>query len=164
MIGGAASDVALVPALLPVPGTERKLFGGADMWRNGKGNARRVRGRLGAFLDEDSEIEGKYTCSGTVMLDAKLSGEITSRDTLIIGAQGVVHATVRGVKIVVCGEVVGRVTASERVELRAGARVTGDIEAPIIVVEQGAVLDGHCRMAKARSAEPPLSLVVPMKA
>ena len=42
--------------------------------RNGK-----VRG-LGAFLDENSEIEGKYRCAGTVMLDAKFSGEIMSND------------------------------------------------------------------------------------
>jgi cytoskeletal protein CcmA (bactofilin family) len=133
------------------------------MWRNRNGTAPR-KARLGAFLDEASEIEGKYTCSGTVMLDAKLRGEITSRDTLIIGARGVVHAAVRGVTVVIRGEVVGKVTATERVELKAGARVTGDLEAPIIVVEEGAVLDGHCRMAKVRPAEGPLAIVVPMKA
>jgi len=43
-----------------------------------KENAPRKRG-LGAFLDEGSEIEGKYTCSGTVMLAAKVRGEITAR-------------------------------------------------------------------------------------
>ena len=134
------------------------------MWGNRLGKAAGVGGRLGAFLDEDSAIEGKYTCNGTVMLDAKVNGEITSRDTLIIGARGIVHATVRGVVVVVRGEVVGRVTASERVELKAGARVTGDIEAPVVVVEDGAVLDGHCRMGRGRPAEPALSLVVPMKA
>ena len=136
------------------------------MWGQDKAIDRTVKagGRLGAFLDEDSEFEGKYTCSGTVMLDAKLKGEITSRDTLIIGAKGVVHATVRGVNIVVRGEVVGRVTASERVELKAGARVTGDIQSPVIVVEEGAVLDGRLRMEKPKHDEAPLALVVPMKA
>jgi cytoskeletal protein CcmA (bactofilin family) len=134
------------------------------MWGSRKGDGRWSLGRIGAFLDEDSEIEGKYTCNGTVMLEAKIHGEITSRDTLIIGAKGSVHATVRGVTVVVRGELVGRVTASERVELKAGARVTGDIEAPVIVVEEGAMLDGHCRMGKARAADSPLSLVAPRKA
>jgi cytoskeletal protein CcmA (bactofilin family) len=134
------------------------------MWGSRKGDGGWSLGRIGAFLDQNSEIEGKYTCSGTVMLDAKIKGEITSRDTLIIGAQGSVHATVRGVNVVVRGELVGRITATERVELKAGARVTGDIEAPVIVVEEGAVLDGHCRMGKGRAADGPLSLVVPMKA
>ena len=119
---------------------------------------------LTAFIDEGSEIEGKYTCSGTVMLDAKIRGEITSKDTLIIGERGVVHATVRAVNVVVRGEIVGRVMASERVELKSSARVTGDIEAPIVVVEAGAVFDGHCRMVKAKPVEAPHSVVVPIKA
>jgi cytoskeletal protein CcmA (bactofilin family) len=125
--------------------------------RNGK-----VRG-LGAFLDENSEIEGKYRCAGTVMLDAKFSGEIMSKDTLIIGERSVVRASVQTGTLVVHGELVGNVTASELVELKGSARVTGDVEAPIVVMERGAVLDGHCRMTKAASAEAPHGVVVPIK-
>lgn len=134
------------------------------MWGRRKDKAGRVPGRIGAFLDEGSEIEGKYTCSGTVMLDAKLRGEIRAEDTLVIGEQAVVHATVQAATLVVHGEVVGRVTASARLELRATARVTGDIEAPVIVMEEGALHDGHCRMTKAKPAETALSIVVPLKA
>jgi cytoskeletal protein CcmA (bactofilin family) len=127
-----------------------------------------MRGRITAFLDEDSEIEGRYTCSGTVVFDAKFSGEITSKDTLIIGERGVVHANVQAVNLVVRGELVGDVAASARVELKRTARVTGNIEAPIVVMEEGAVHDGHCRMAKAlqpsSSEHAPLSLVVPATA
>lgn len=124
----------------------------------------RVPGRLGAFLDGNSEIEGAYTCSGTVMLDAKVRGEIRAADTLIIGEQAVVHATVQAATLVVHGEVVGRVTATERLELRASARITGDIEAPVIVMEEGAVHDGHCRMTAAKPVETSLALVIPLKA
>ena len=134
------------------------------MWRMRKGSTRGMRGGLGAFLDESSEIEGKYTCAGTVMLDAKFHGELMAKDTLIIGDHAVVHAAVHATTLVVRGEVVGNVTASERVELTRSARVTGDIEAPVIVMEEGAVHDGHCRMSRAKSGEAPLSLVVPLKA
>jgi len=115
------------------------------MWGNRKD-------RVGAFLDDGSEIEGKYTCAGTVLLDAKLRGEIMAKDTLVIGDHGVVEATVRAVILVIRGRVVGNVTASERVELKSGARVTGDVEAPVIVVEAGAVLEGQRRMTKAVEA------------
>jgi cytoskeletal protein CcmA (bactofilin family) len=123
-----------------------------------------MRRRFGAFLDEGSEMEGRYTCTGTVVIDAKFKGEITSRDTLIIGDQGIVHATVETGSLVVRGALVGNVTATARVELKRSARVTGDIEAPVVVMEEGAVHDGHCRMTKARSAEAQLSVVVPIKA
>src|SRR5207245_10832372 len=114
--------------------------GGGMMWGN-RGD------RVGAFLDDGNEIVGKYTCSGTVMLDAKLRGEITANDTLVIGDHGVVEATVRAVVLVIRGKVVGNVTASERVELKSSARVTGDVEAPVIVVETGAAVRGRRSMA-----------------
>jgi len=118
------------------------------MWRHRKR-------RLGAFLDDGNEIVGKYTCSGTVMLDARLRGEITANDTLVIGDHGVVEATVRAVVLVIRGKLIGRAMASERVELKSSARVTGDVEAPVIVVEEGAVLDGQRRTTKLRDAQRP---------
>ena len=135
------------------------------MWRRRKDGRT---GALGAFLDESSELEGKYTCGGTVMLDAKFRGDITARDTLIIGKHGVVDAQVRGAKVVVRGKVTGTIVASERVDLKDGARVTGDVEAPVITMEEGAYLDGRCKMTAAKPgekpAEPSLSIVVPIKA
>lgn len=110
-------------------------------------------GNLAAFIDEGSEIEGKYTFSGTVMMNGKLSGEIHTDDTLIIGEKGVVNANVRAGTVVISGELVGNVLATERVELRGTARVFGDVEAPVVVVEEGVLFEGHCRMTKTKSAE-----------
>jgi cytoskeletal protein CcmA (bactofilin family) len=106
------------------------------------------RGDLSGFIDEGSEIEGTYTFSGTVMLNGRFKGEIQSTDTLIIGEKGVVSANIHAGVVLVQGEVVGNVLASERIELRGGARVFGDIEAPIVVVEEGVLFEGHCRMTK----------------
>ena len=108
---------------------------------------------LTAFIDEGSEIEGKYTFSGTVMLNGRFRGEIVSNDTLVIGEKGVVNASIRAGVVMINGEVVGNVLASERVELRGSARVYGDVEAPVVVVEEGVLFEGHCRMTKARPVD-----------
>jgi len=108
---------------------------------------------LTAFIDEGSEIEGKYTFQGTVMLNGKFSGEINSNDSLIIGEKGVVNATVRAGVVLINGEVIGNVFATERVELRGTARVYGDVEAPVIVVEEGVRFEGRCKNTKTRSAD-----------
>jgi cytoskeletal protein CcmA (bactofilin family) len=113
----------------------------------------RANGKLTAFIDEGSEIEGKYTFSGTVMLNGKFSGEIVSTDTLIIGEKGVVHACIQAGAVLISGEVVGNVVASQRVDLRAKARVVGDIDAPVVVLEEGVLFEGQCRMNKSRPAE-----------
>lgn len=115
---------------------------------------------LSAYIDEASEIEGKYTFAGTVMLNGKFTGEIFSNDTLIIGDKAVVNASVRAGIVLVSGEITGNILATERVELRGTARVFGDVEAPVIVVEEGVLFEGHCRMTKGQSSDQP-ALVTP---
>jgi cytoskeletal protein CcmA (bactofilin family) len=121
---------------------------------------------LTAFIDEGSEIEGKYTFSGTVMLNGKFRGEIASTDTLIIGEKGIVHATIRAGVVLISGQVVGNLVATERVELRGTARVFGDVEAPVVVVEEGVLFEGHCRMTQAPSVleTAPAAATFPMAA
>jgi cytoskeletal protein CcmA (bactofilin family) len=125
------------------------------MWkRNGKAAGNGVKSNdLTAFIDEASEIDGKYTFSGTVMINGKFKGEIVSTDTLIVGEKAVIHATIRAGIVLISGEVVGNVLATDRVELRGTAKVVGDVEAPVIVVEEGVLFEGHCRMTQTRAGE-----------
>ena len=125
------------------------------LWKkNGKSAANPKGSDLSAYIDEASEIEGKYTFAGTVMLNGKFTGEISSNDTLIIGDKGVVNATISAGTVLITGEVVGNVLATERVELRGSSRVFGDVEAPVVVMEEGVLFEGHCRMTKGQTTEP----------
>jgi len=119
-------------------------------WRKSGKTAIKSNNDLSAYIDEASEIEGKYTFSGTVMLNGKFSGEIFSNDTLIIGEKGVVNAAIHAGIVLVSGEVRGNILGTERVELRGSARVYGDVEAPVVVVEEGVLFEGHCRMTRGR--------------
>jgi cytoskeletal protein CcmA (bactofilin family) len=116
------------------------------MFRRGSKGPRRS--ELTAFIDEGSEMEGRYTFRGTVMLNGKFKGEINSNDTLIIGERGVIEADIQAGRVLVSGEVTGNLRAMERIELKRTARVYGDVEAPVVVLEEGGLFQGHCRMAK----------------
>jgi cytoskeletal protein CcmA (bactofilin family) len=107
---------------------------------------------LTAFIDEGSEIEGKCTFGGTVMLNGTVRGEITCTDTVIIGEKGIAHTTIRAGAIVISGQVVGNLIATQRLEMRGAARVFGDIEAPVVVMEEGVIFQGHCQMTPAAGA------------
>src|SRR5207244_13283257 len=96
-------------------------------------------GDLTAFIDEGSQIEGKYTFDGTVMMNGHFSGEIHTKDTLIVGEKGVVNASIRAGTVVISAEVVGNVLATQRVELRGTARVFGDGGARVGVAGEGGV-------------------------
>jgi cytoskeletal protein CcmA (bactofilin family) len=119
-------------------------------------------------INDGTEIEGKITFSGTVLLNGRVRGEITSTDTLVVGEKGVINATIRAGVVEVSGEVVGNITAVERIELHPSCRVYGDIEAPVVIIDEGALLEGQCRMTKLRPSDmsntaPRDSSVVPLK-
>ena len=126
------------------------------------------KGEYSTVIDEGTQIEGKFSFAGATMLNGRLQGEIVSNDTLVVGDKGIVNATIRAGYVQISGEVVGNVTASERVELCANSRVYGDVDAPVVIIEDGAVFEGHCRMHKPRASEAVLpaareAAVVPIK-
>lgn len=131
------------------------------MWR--KKNRRRSpkAGDLTAFIDEGSEIEGKCTFAGTVMLNGTIRGEIASTDTVIVGEKGAVHADVHADTIFISGQVVGNLVAAQRLEMRGAARVSGNIEAPVIVMEEGVFFQGHCQMSPKTAAGAPAAAPPP---
>ncbi|MFQ5828940.1 MAG: polymer-forming cytoskeletal protein [Candidatus Methylomirabilia bacterium] len=131
-------------------GRPRRGFTG--LWKSKRKPSARHR-NLTAFIDEGSEIEGKYTFSGTVLLNGKFQGEIVCNDALIIGERGIVNASIRAGSVVVNGEVVGNVQADERIELKGTARLFGDVEAPVVVVEEGVLFEGHCRIIRDKLTE-----------
>jgi len=99
--------------------------------------------------DEDLEIEGQV--DGIVQL---------ANHQLTIGANGRLTAEVHAKSIVVIGEVKGNLTASERIEVQATGVVAGDLKAPRLNVQEGAVLNGSIEMtggAGAPAAKQPSS-------
>src|SRR4051812_13429228 len=102
------------------------------------------------LVNEGTEIEGKITFTGTVMLNGRVHGEIVSNDILVVGDKGVINASIRAGVVEISGEVVGNVSASDRIELHANCRVYGDIDAPVVIIDEGALLEGQCRMTKGR--------------
>jgi cytoskeletal protein CcmA (bactofilin family) len=123
------------------------------LWRRKGPRARRERDELSAYLDEHSVVEGTGTFNGTAMLNGKFKGLIQSNDTLIVGAKGVINADISAGSVLIRGEVIGNVVATERLELRGSARLLGDVETPVLVVDDGVVFEGHCRMTKGRQTE-----------
>jgi len=53
---------------------------------------------------------------------------------------------IRARAIVISGQVVGNLIATQRLEMCGAARVFGDIEAPVVVMEEGVIFQGHCQM------------------
>jgi cytoskeletal protein CcmA (bactofilin family) len=102
------------------------------------------------FLGKDTEFEGSLRFEGTLRIDGSLQGEIHSTGNLIIGEYALVKANIHVSYIVISGEVHGDIVADQRVDLRAPAKVFGNIAAPAVVMDAGVIFEGRTRMYQAR--------------
>ena len=99
-----------------------------------------------AYLDSGSKISGKLLFEGGTRIDGQVDGEITAKESLIIGESAVVTAQIKANAIIVAGKVSGDITASQRLEIRPSARVVGNLTSPVLIVHEGAMFEGHCSM------------------
>jgi len=99
-----------------------------------------------AFLGPGSQFEGKLVFNEIVRLDGGFRGEVTSRDTLIVGDTADIQADIEVGTLILSGKYRGNIKASGRVELRAPADVDGSIETPALSVEDGVTLNGTITM------------------
>ena len=105
-----------------------------------------------AYLDRGAKVSGKLHFEGPARIDGQVDGEINGKE-VTIGESAVVTAQITAESVVVCGKVKGEITASQRIEIRPTAKVSGNISAPKLVVQEGAVFEGSCSMGHEGSHE-----------
>ena len=101
-----------------------------------------------AFLGKNTSFEGKMSFEGMARLDGKFDGEIFSGDMLIIGETAIVNAEINVTTLVIDGKVSGNVSATGKIEIHSTGKLYGNITSPILVIEEGGLFDGTCKMEK----------------
>ena len=104
-------------------------------------------GEIRAFLGEGSKFEGTLVFDDIVRMDGHFQGSITSSDTLIAGQTAQIQADIRVGTLILSGNFKGTIEARNKVELRAPAIVEGTIQTPVLMVEEGVVLNSSITMS-----------------
>ena len=94
-------------------------------------------------------IKGELSGSEDLTIEGQVEGKIELKDHLLtIGPNGRIKAQVFAKTVIVLGEVNGNVSASEKVEIRDGGSVDGDIISPRVAIAEGAHFRGSVDMQK----------------
>lgn len=110
-------------------------------------------GLLSGFVGNGTTLTGEANFKGMLRVDGHLSGQVKSEGgTLIIGNNGQVDADIEVAIATIHGSVNGDIIATQRLELGRAAKVNGNIQTPSLVIEQGAVFEGSCRMFQQKAA------------
>ena len=101
-------------------------------------------------------IKGELTGSEDLTIEGHVEGKIELRDNVLtIGSNGKIKAQVFAKAVIVLGEVVGNVSAAEKVDIRDNGSVEGDIVSPRVAIAEGALFRGSVDMQRAvKPAQP----------
>ncbi len=88
-------------------------------------------------------IKGELIGSEDIKLEGKIEGAISlGGHRLNVGSTAHIHADIIAREVVVAGEVIGNVNAPDRIELKKGGSIVGDLTTNRLVIEDGAIFKG----------------------
>lgn len=105
------------------------------------------------IIGKGMTLEGKLTFSETVRIEGSFKGEIDATGSMVVADGGYVEGNIKVGSAIVTGEIKGVLEASVRVELRAPAKMFGDIKTPNLIIGDGVVFEGSCVMTKKETME-----------
>ncbi len=106
-----------------------------------------------AFLGKGTSFKGIITYNGSIRIDGTVEGEIISQGDLIIGESAVIDAKVSVGSIVCGGKITGDLQASQKIHLLSTAKLSGSLNTPTLVIDEGVAFNGHCEMKKQVSGQ-----------
>lgn len=141
------TSVDTKPAADPTPSGSRAMTESETLAKDIK------EGTLSGFVGGGTVVTGEANFKAMMRVDGHLSGRVSSSSgTLIVGANGKVDANIEVAVAVIHGTINGDIIATQRLELGRAAKVNGNIQTPSLIIEQGAVFEGTCKMLQMATA------------
>ena len=110
------------------------------------------------LIGKGVEVSGDIVFSDGLRVEGRVSGSVVSEGgTLIVEQAARIEARIEVGICIISGILEGNLSAKNRVEVHKTARVRGDITTPVLLVEEGAVVNGNVGMssqAGSNTAEP----------
>ena len=101
---------------------------------------------LNAFLGSNTVYEGKLVFEGSVHIDGKFTGEISSEGSLVVGKGAVVDGTFHVGELLLSGQLTGEVVAKRRVVVHSSGVLEGRLRTPGLLTEEGGIIEGQITM------------------
>jgi cytoskeletal protein CcmA (bactofilin family) len=103
---------------------------------------------LNTILGKGASFNGKLRIEGSLRVDGEFEGTIEASGTLVVGKDGFLKGDIKAKDAIIGGKLIGNLTAQQKIELQAGARVEGDLRCKGIVIEHDVYFDGTCKMGE----------------
>lgn len=106
----------------------------------------RLHDKVDTIVGAGTLFVGDIHVKGTLRIDGRVEGKVISSGDVVVGETGALEAEVRGRSIKLAGTLKGNAFASGTLELASTGKLYGDIEVGKVVISDGAVFQGQCKM------------------
>ena len=98
------------------------------------------------IIGQSVRVKGDFNGNGDIIVEGIVNGSLKTRGKLRVGDSAKITASVEAKEAKIGGEIRGNVKIKNYLELTANAKILGDIEASILSIEKGALVNGKCTM------------------
>lgn len=103
------------------------------------------------LIGEGCKVEGNFFIPNATRIDGIIKGDLTGDSAVVIGNNGRIEGNIAASEAVIYGTVTGNID-TQRLELKKGCHVEGDITVVNLVTEQGCTFNGRCSMKAMQSS------------
>jgi len=106
----------------------------------------RMHDKVDTIIGAGTLFVGEIHVKGTLRIDGRVEGKMICSGDIVVGESGVIEAEVRARSIKLAGILKGNTYASGILEIVSTGKLYGDIEVAKLVINDGAVFQGQCKM------------------
>ena len=102
---------------------------------------------INSMIGEGTRIKGELDLNGLLRIDGDFSGVIRTKGKVLVGKNGRAECTLSAGTVVIGGVFRGDIISTEKVIILSTGLVLGTITTPRLIIEEGVIFNGSCRVA-----------------
>jgi cytoskeletal protein CcmA (bactofilin family) len=106
-----------------------------------------------SIITADAEVTGNIKTNGSLQIDGKVEGDVACGHDVAVGKTGSIKGNTTVNSIIVEGTIEGNITARERIEMKSSTRMTGDLKAKRLAMEEGVAFSGKAEITPSGTGE-----------
>ncbi len=105
-------------------------------------------GNTETIIGASVKVKGNFDSEGNIIIKGEVDGTLKTKNDIRIEKDALVKASITAENIYLAGQVQGNLKSKGTIHLANNARITGDIVAQHLIIEDGAIFNGQCKMGR----------------
>ncbi len=109
---------------------------------------------VNSIIGEGTRFNGEFDLNGLLRIDGDFCGTVRTKGKVLVGKNGRAECVIYAGTVVIGGIARGNIFAIEKVVILSTGIVLGNISTPRLIVEEGVIFNGQCKIIKPESSQP----------